>query len=464
MKTYTNLYMEIPSTVIQIKNMQIIEELNEHGLAVVKIITHDEDEYTVIDSLNSKVDVKLVLVNNETPTIIFFGVPTKVTMQKVNNTYNVELELKSKSVILDFKRVRRSFQNKDNPYGNLFNSIVEGKATIFDAASIGALQNESLIQYDETDWEFLKRMASKLKAKLSTNIRVSNPYIVIGKQRGSDFIQDDSNFALTQELEGFLKSQINYDGWRLEHKLCYCLQSLNEYALYDKVTFQDVVFTVIKKETTLTDGIVTYTYYLAKESSIRQDLIENKNILGVSINGKVLDIRPDRVKLHLSIDQNQPIEEAFWYKLLTAYTNEGQTGFYSMPQKGDEVELYFPFSHKEDAYVRTVNRKDGQTNLKIFNPSVKYYGNIHRKELMLAPTELQLTATNGLILINMDDKDGIEITSSDCVNIRCNSSMEITGAKIGLRAGREIVLATKKSSLIIDRTIDFSASGGVSGI
>jgi len=43
---------------------------------------------------------------------------------------------------------------------------------------------------------------------------------------------------------------------------------------------------------------------------------------------------------------------------------------------------------------------------------VKYYGNIDKKELMLAPSELQVTATNGMILLNMDDSGGIEITSS----------------------------------------------------
>ena len=83
---------------------------------------------------------------------------------------------------------------------------------------------------------------------------------------------------------------------------------------------------------------------------------------------------------------------------------------------------------------------------------------------MLAPSELQVTAINGRILLNMDERLGIEITSSGDLNISTNDEAYITGKNIALRAGDDILLATNESSIWVDEELNIKAIGGVSGI
>ncbi|MFJ8519473.1 hypothetical protein [Lysinibacillus xylanilyticus] len=48
---------------------------------------------------------------------------------------------------------------------------------------------------------------------------------------------------------------------------------------------------------------------------------------GTAIEGKVLEVKKDQGRLHLSIDEAQKKEEATWFSLATPYTAEGHSGF-----------------------------------------------------------------------------------------------------------------------------------------
>ena len=463
---YSNIYLEIPACVIGVEELKIVEELNEHGKAFAVILTDDKDKFELMNKLNTSVEVKISFKKEDRVNEAFVGLPTKVMIKGVEDIFHVELELKSKSFVLDFKKKKRSFQNINNPYSNLFKQVVEEYpgASVFDRASNGALQGVPMIMYEETAYEFLKRTASRLGAKLVTNVRSQRPMISIGKQGGSDFDQKTIEYLITNEAGNFLKAEINYGNWKREEKIHYTIESIYEYNLYDKLIYENIKFTVVKKETRLVRGIIVFTYWLLKEGGVKQDLIVNDRIQGALIEGKVLDVSVDRVKLHLVIDKEQSVNEAYFYKCGTLYANEGSTGFYSSFEKGERVFLYLPKGDLEEGYVIHSKRLDGDTNIKTQDPRVKYYSNNEGKELMLSPSEFQVTTTNGMILINMDEKDGIEITSSDDIIIKTNDWAEIKGKEIALRAGSEILLATKSSNIIVDENIDFKAMGVVIGV
>jgi len=462
--TYSELYMEFPVTILGITSLHIEEKTNTHGLARAELVVLSENEYRFVDDIEHDTDIKIVLKQNEELKVIFVGMATKIEAKKVDANYYVHIELKSKTFKMDQKLRRRSFQNKDNLYTGLFAKIFEEYpgSRIYDVASNGQLQGESIIQYDETDWQFINRLASKLMSPVITNVSEAAPMVWIGVQEGSQYKQITHSFNLTKDNSDFLKADANFDGWMEEHKMSFRVRSVHSFQLLDEVTYENLTLKVLQKETDLENGFVVFTYDLAREAAVRKDLTVNPKILGASIDGKVLDITGDRVKLHLSIDDTQSIDEAYWYKCETSYTSEGQTGFYSMPQKGDSVKLYTPTEYNEEAYVRTVNRLDGKSNIKFKDPNIKYWGNVHKKELMMAPVELQITAVNGMIQLNMDNQDGMDFTSSSDIFISTEETAEITGKTINLRAGKEIILATKDSSLLIDKIINIKAEGGVS--
>lgn len=461
--TYTELYIEFPTKVIEIENIEIIECLNEHGICKASIYVIYENEFHFINNITFETDIKIVIKTGEKPDIIFAGIMTNLTAKKIDCTYKVDIELKSKTFLLDCENKSRSFQNKNNKYTDLFIKIIEedNKGKSFDNASNGRIQEESIIQYNETDWEFCKRLASKLNSGIIVNVKSTTPFVCIGKQDGRFYEQTAYDFEVIKKNEDFLKSRFNYGNWYEEEKIFFKIKSVRCYEISDNIKYNDIVFKVFKKKTELFNGFIIYTYWLVKEAGFKENLKVNKNISGISIKGKVIAVTADRVKLHLDIDKKQDIEEAYWYKCQTAYSADGCTGFYTMPQIGDHVQLYIPDENSE-AYVKTIIRTDGNTNCKIQNPDIKYYGNTQKKELMLAPNEIQVTAKNGLILLNMSSNDGIEITSSGDIDIKTQSPSNINSRKIALRAGNCIRLATIKSSIVVNKEIHIKADGGVS--
>ncbi|MGE8000548.1 phage baseplate assembly protein V [Lysinibacillus sp. NPDC093190] len=109
-------------------------------------------------------------------------------------------------------------------------------------------------------------------------------------------------------------------------------------------------------------GVLTYEYHLLSKAGIRQERLNIPSLSGTAIEGKVLEVKKDQVRLYLSIDKAQKKEEATWFSLATPYTAEGHSGFYSPPEEGDSVHLAFPTHREEAAVVRHSVRKGSDSN------------------------------------------------------------------------------------------------------
>ena len=87
---------------------------------------------------------------------------------------------------------------------------------------------------------------------------------------------------------------------------------------------------------------------MCRKDGLWQDIIYNKLLIGSTIEGKVLRVKEELVKLHLNIDENQNEDEAFWFPFLPPTVNI----MYSMPLVGESVRLYFPNESSEQPISR----------------------------------------------------------------------------------------------------------------
>lgn len=98
---------------------------------------------------------------------LFSGILTSVSITEEGGNINIEAEAKSRSILLDQKKKSRSFQDVAMTYDQLFKAILaeypksELKLSLTDKPL-----GEIAIQYEETDWQFLKRMLSMLHGVL----------------------------------------------------------------------------------------------------------------------------------------------------------------------------------------------------------------------------------------------------------------------------------------------------------
>ena len=210
--SYSKLSLEFPTKVLEIKKLKIIEEFNEHGIAVVELIAVSKADYRFIDDITPETDIKIAINkgkgDDEEITPIFIGIMTKVSAKKVDKFFDVTLELKDKSFLMDLKLKDRSFQNVNMTYDDLFKEIIKAypTATIYDNASSEKTTIDApIIQFRETDYLFLKRIASRLGTGLIPNVRVENPTISIGKLQGDNFIEDTVFYTITKDIGELLR-------------------------------------------------------------------------------------------------------------------------------------------------------------------------------------------------------------------------------------------------------------------
>lgn len=122
---YSDLHIEIPVDILEIILLEITEKLNEHGIARLSLITDNINKYKFIYDLTPEKDIKVVFVSEEMTEIIFIGIPVKVELKSIDDIYYIDLELKSKSFLLDCEIKRRSFQNEKNP-NEVFHLMLAG--------------------------------------------------------------------------------------------------------------------------------------------------------------------------------------------------------------------------------------------------------------------------------------------------------------------------------------------------
>ncbi|WP_246494240.1 phage baseplate assembly protein V [Lysinibacillus agricola] len=177
------------------------------------------------------------------------------------------------------------------------------------------------------------------------------------------------------------------------------------------------------------------------------------SLSGTAIEGKVLEVKKDQVRLHLSIDEAQKKEEATWFSLATPYTAEGHSGFYSPPEEGDSVHLAFPTHREEAAVVRHSVRKGGDSNPKTADSKTSYWGTPKGKDIKLGPQSVTFTAKEGAVFLKLDQGSGVEVHSKQSLTLKAND-ITFAGKSISMSATESMRLTCGSSSLVFDGITD----------
>ncbi|WP_254495413.1 contractile injection system protein, VgrG/Pvc8 family [Brevibacillus sp. RS1.1] len=463
---YENIQLVSPFEIQSLQDVRIVKKVNEHARLFVTGIIPEEKSDRYIEMATSEDTVALNLVENGSLTkTLFKGLVDSVSVNFVHGVYHLELEAVSHTQRMDGQRKMRSFQHKQMTYASLLDEITKDYpgSDYLDHASNGAPLGTIAIQYQETDWEFLKRLASRFGSILVAEAVADKPKFWFGLPEGRTAQLTDASYTISKRLSPYMETTENgYAAGMSENDfLTYEVESGQVLQLGDRVNYQGKELVVAGSTTRIEHALLIHTYQLMPEAGIRQNPIRNDDICGAALEGKIIDIQKDTVKIHLDIDPKQPKAEASWFPYATVYSAEGNSGFHCMPQMGDSVKLYFSTPDEEGAMAVSSVRKGGGSTAKTGNPGIKYWGTNFGKELMMGGKELVLTAKEskeGNIFIKLHEEDGIEIHSMHPIVFSSEKDMEITSdTKVEIKAKEAIYLMCSTSSMILDGEVDLQA-------
>ena len=212
--TFEHLTIE-PYKVEKILDIQIQHKINEHSTLYIRALLSDDvkDNYIKECTQGSKVGLKLR--NSGKNDVLFYGMVKDIELEVVQGSYYMKLYAVSYSYLLDVEKKNRSFQNKQKTYVSLENEIMEtySKAMISDVASRKKELGKFIVQYQETDWEFLKRLASHFHTGLVNDVHIDKVKCYFGIPNNATHTINSFNYSIKKDLGKYLMlSQNGIDG------------------------------------------------------------------------------------------------------------------------------------------------------------------------------------------------------------------------------------------------------------
>ncbi len=355
---------------------------------------------------------------------LYSGIVQSAEAKEENGLRMICLQLVSGSILLDMEKKSRSYQNTGMSYGGVINEALApwNTAAIYPSSLSGTAIGFPVIQYQETDWQFVKRMASRFALSLypEPSIGGSKMYVGIPEtgntcelEAGEYAVRIDEKFyTLGGEKAGYDRSQF----------LCYEVKSLENHRVGDKARFLGEERYICAKKGSVIHGQMEFTYTLASSEWAGERRLGNKNFSGLSLLGTVSACSNETVQLKLDIDQGKPEQKLYPFNWVPATGNM----MYMMPQQGTRVSLYFKGDEETSAVAVNCIRSGGGCAKSDYRD--KGLTTEHGMQLKLYRDSMGVeTPANKLL---MDASKGIEISGSRQLHISAAGDVHIEGKEV----------------------------------
>ena len=245
----------------KILDFQTWEDPGEHARGNFRLLLSENE--TGINGMNAPIQL---CGHGNTAGALFSGYPEKVEIKEERGYRIADIQAVSGTILLDQKKSNRVFQKKVQTHMGIASAVTadtDHSACILPGSDMRT--GGTLIQYQETDWRFLKRMASQLGLPLVPDTSYYYPRFYLGLPEGEK-----------RELGEIISCDLCFDGRYYavsgkclvdrEDFICYDVVTRTSLSLGDRVTYEGRELLVSRKKTELAGGEVIFTYRLAGNS------------------------------------------------------------------------------------------------------------------------------------------------------------------------------------------------------
>lgn len=392
--------------------------------------------------LNKNIDVLFCsdLIPSEA-IYVFHGTITDVRLNKSGENLLCSVEAKSLSYRLDLNKKTRFFQNSEKTYRHIFDHILRNYDRVFlrEVPFLSQNVEDFIVQNEETDWDFLCRIARRCKTPIF--LLDSNEKLEIysdSKTEPADLVCESLEISATVENETI--------GLKTDKML-----KIGEIIKLDG-SFYYVCRAVFK----LVNSVVKNFYLLRK--NLQADLkAHDSGLTGKLFKAVVTENNdPERLgRVKLCFDGEDVWPSSRYFNFLTPYSSsEGGagTGFFSMPEKNEKVVVQF--ADENECYASHVLRDKPDKNLA--DSSHKIWRNSKGKELRLTDNSISISAKDDKVHIFLDEKKieilnhglHISLSEKEAFFKQLKNEIRINSDGIAIKSGKAR-LTLRKDEVII---------------
>lgn len=450
---------------VSITKCNMKKTINEHGFIEIEGIIKDKEEDNCISlaERQSYIHVVAKKISGESK-IIFCGYIDEMEID-CDMVKIIKIKLVTGTKQLDLSVRTRTFQNIGMSYEEIIRSndrqntnIKAGSKFLESGAnSIGKL----IVQFQETDWEFAKRMASRNQTFIRPSFQDEGCKYFWGlnKENKKTHEKPSSFFAYKVKKRNteFQKINKRNPDSKLSEKdsYSYFFSSRNILEVGDCVLLNGKTLYVYANHGYFEGEELINHYELRTADGFKQITKYNKKIIGASLSGNVVHADRDQIDMNLNVDAQYSDHGIKMFPYSTVYSSPDGTGWYCMPEPGDEIRLYFPSDREEEAYAISsvhlevstisINNDVSSTNVGTAgnaerqDPNNKKFSNPAGKFIEFKPNSIEIN-NPAVGYIKLTDDEGIEIHSDKSIQFKAQNFIEVhsTTSEITMNAATDI--------------------------
>lgn len=437
--TFQNLYVNMGNVIIKVYGLQIFEAANQHGEIQIVSVMEEAFGNKIVEE-NPVALLVFYIDEEEIPQSLFAGIISKIQVITEGEQYYLTVTAKASTILMDATPIKVSYQDIYQTNTELLTTIFKrGRYGLFQLAPAQRPVGEMLLQYEETDWEFIRRFASIYGVRLFPNNQDTMVQLQIGI--ADELVETDWDqlpFQVMQDFESYHYIQENYpeqaSGWNYNRYLIYTYDLV---PLGSKVRFRGQEMCVGKVSRFLNDGLLINGYTLYHRSGLWMPRLYNDKLSGISIMGNVIGIERSQVQVHFHIDGKSTPKHYHWFPYSTMAASGNGSGWYAMPAKGEQVRLFFPEGKEQSGYVVTCMASTPKEQLIQYDWDLQSIQGPSGEEVTFLKDGVIVRGQKGeLILLN----DG-SVSIQEAASIRINGQNDVTiaaGELLQIKANQEI--------------------------
>ncbi len=457
--TFEQLRVHCRFTFLTIHRCSIQAKYGEHSKVQIAGIVKCEEIKSLLPSITEE-KLEVVSVDESgVEEVLFTGMIERAELNEEGQYAILSLSALSYTWKMDMERKSRSFQNLSMTYQDVVKEIAQE----YGAQMTWNIEDKQLtyplIQYKETDFSFIKRIVSHLGVGIiaeDCQAKVSFCTGLAGRIASSHTID------LQKIAHSFLVFQGNTEETSLWEKELtgYEIEDMDFLRAGDTVSIQGRTYYVMERSAEFRHNVLKCTCRVFPKQCFQVKKLYADTLRGVVIEGEVLETRQEKVKLHLDIDQEQAVSEAYEFPWKPITGNL----FYCMPEKGTRAALYFDKNDENGAGVIYNIRENGETCSELTDYNNRYFTTDHSKRMYLKPSEMGLLNMTGQNAeIALQDASLLKVKTSNQISVLAEGQVELKGKTVTITTPKEATLVRKDllSPTVINLCNAFDAIGKV---
>lgn len=437
----------------ELKSLVVVEckiekEINTHGKAVIKGYLQNDYNNQVKRALDAGGYFTIrALDAEEQSRIVFSGILSVYDIKHMKNFEEIYIEFEAATKRMDQLKCKRVFSNGDECYENVIDYI-NNYTNIYSNTSeaVGKMGKISM-QYLETDWEYLKRLAAEKNSFIVPEYEHPVGGFCIGIPDGPTVSVENDEHENIVDFFQYMKKKNNNVDTSLVNENVYVFTSRKILSIGTRVKAVNGELIIYKSLSKMNGANLVTTYYAKSKEGLKTIPYKNLNIIGASITGRVKEVQGDKLKVTMLLDGLQDNPKAM--EFATVYSSTGEAGWYCMPELGDIVRVYFPNENEDEAFVFNAMQVDKAGK----KPQIKFFRNPQGKEIEFGESYIKITNNAGLTIL-LDDVEGIKIETKNNtdINVMANKDliMKSETGMLKITAEESVSLNKGESSIVLD--------------